>query len=188
MTSSNISVWQNIFIRSLTRTSCGHPILAALRICRHHLCSFLSVDEREQANLFINRKSPSSVLCLWVAVLGDKSVLLFLLSRSVLPLFQHGFAGVLLHLRLPARDQSQAPRGDRSTVRKPTLFLRRLGLGRGTAGRVHPGQRFKLPSVRQRRIWCGLEELDKSERVFPLLQWCLTETYRGVRSVIDTYF
>lgn len=127
------------------------------------------------------------MLCLWVPVLGDKSVLLFLLSRSVLPLFQHGFSGVLLHLRLPARDQSQAPRGDRSTVRKPTLFLRRLGLGRGTAGRVHPGQRFKLPSVRQRRVWCGLEELDKSERVFPLLQWCLTETYRGVRSVIFNF-
>lgn len=88
-------------------------------------------------------------------------------SRSVLPLLQPGFAGFLLHLRLPAGDQSQASGGDRSAVRKPALFLRRLRFGRGTAGRIHPSQRFKLPSIGQRRIWRGLGRVWVST-TFPL--------------------
>lgn len=77
--------------------------------------------------------------------------------RSFLPLLQHGLVGFLLHLRLPARDQSQAPGGDRSAVREPALLLRRLGFGRRAPGRIHPRQRLKLPSIRQRRIRRGLE-------------------------------
>lgn len=81
----------------------------------------------------------------------------FLVSRCFLPLLQHGLAGFRLRLRLPARDQRQAPGGDRSAVREPALLLQRLGFRRRAPGGIHPRQRLKLPSIRQRCIRCGLK-------------------------------
>lgn len=76
--------------------------------------------------------------------------------RSIFPVRQPGIAWFLLLLRLPAGDQRPAPGGDRSIVWKPALLLRCLWFGRGSAGRIHPSQRFKLPSIGQRRIRRGL--------------------------------
>lgn len=76
--------------------------------------------------------------------------------RSLLPLLQSGPAGLHLHLRLSAGDQRPASGGDRGSVWKPAVLLRRLRFRRRAADRVHSSQRFKLPPVGQWRIWRGL--------------------------------
>lgn len=95
-------------------------------------------------------------MCLSINCCKPPPPLCFLVSRRLLPLLQPGLVGFRLHLRLPARDQRQAPGGDRSAVREPALLLRRLGFRRRAPGGIHPRQRLKLPSIRQRRIRRGL--------------------------------
>lgn len=121
-----------------------------------------AVDEWGEILLSINRcksrqwsRSPPEIF-------PHRSVF-FLVSRRFLPLLQHGFVGFCFHLRLPAGDQSQAPGGDRSLVWEPALLLRRLRFRRRAPGGIHPCQRLKLPSIRQRRVRCGLE--------FELFDW-----------------
>lgn len=95
-------------------------------------------------------------LCLGVPSLTACLLSFLALIRSFLPVLQLGFAGLHLHLRLPARNQSSPPGGDRGSVREPALLLRRLRFRRGTAGGVHPRQGLKLPSIGQRRLRRGL--------------------------------
>lgn len=83
----NISVWWNIFICSHTHIEvCGHPVLAAPRICRHHLCFFFCWWMRRSKLVYEKRqekpKQCVTCVCGWQSLVTEFSFVWSFQERS----------------------------------------------------------------------------------------------------------